>query len=172
MEIKKITEEGKKIMLEDIKKLKKELVKLVENKTSAYTLTGDTWHDNPYFNQLEREEEALVVKIHNMENFVKDAVVVEKTKNSMVSVEIGSIVKCECSYSGDDESDVEEEIYEIVGYGESDVDSGKLHYESPAAKSIMGLKVNDEATFETPAGEAKFKIIKFYENWERAEEDR
>ena len=52
----KITAEGKEKLQAQIEKLTKDLEKLREEKANAYVLTGDTWHDNPYFNQLEQAE--------------------------------------------------------------------------------------------------------------------
>ena len=54
--VKKITEKGRENLQAQIEKLREDLKKLRDNKASAYTQTGDTWHDNPYFNQLERDE--------------------------------------------------------------------------------------------------------------------
>ena len=85
----------------------------------------------------------------------------------METIEIGSIVKCLCTYP-----DFEEVIiWEIVGHGEADVNNGKIHYESLVAKNILGLHLKDIVSFNTPGGKVNYKILKFYENWDEAIQD-
>ncbi|MBD5469456.1 MAG: hypothetical protein HDR21_15125 [Lachnospiraceae bacterium] len=160
----KITLEGKQKIEENIQKLLEEMKKLREEKNIAYNLTGDTWHDNPYFNKLEQDERALNTKINEAQELLKNAEIVEGNNRNMETVDIGSIIKCICTYP-----DFEEVmIFEIVGHGETDVDAGRIHYESLVAQNIMGLHLNDIVTFNTPGGEVQYKIVEFYGNWENA----
>lgn len=163
----KITEEGKKKVQKNIEKMMEDMRLLREEKLRAYSLTGDTWHDNPYFNKLEQDERALTQKIKEAQGILEEAELVEEDGHRMEQVDIGSIIKCMCVYP-----DFEElEIYEIVGEGESDIASGKIHYQSLVAQNIMGLKVNEEVSFKTPAGLTKYQIVKFYHSWEEARAD-
>lgn len=158
----KITVEGKRKMEVQIQELMEELKELRKEKAIAYELTGDTWHDNPYFNKLEQDERALNTKISEAEAILKNAEIIDDVARNMESVEIGSIVKCLCTYP-----DFEEiTIFEIVGHGETDVENGKIHYESLVAQNIMGLHVNDNISFDTPGGRVNYKIIDFFENWD------
>ena len=154
----KITEEGVRKIQENIEKMKEDMRLLREEKLRAYNLTGDTWHDNPYFNKLEQDERALTKKIEEAQAILEEAELIHEDGRRMEQVDIGSIVKCMCVYPDFEES----EIYEIVGEGESDISSGKIHYQSPVAQNIMGLKVNGEVSFTTPAGLTKYQILKFY----------
>ena len=164
----KITQEGKHRIEESIQEFMEELKKLREEKVRAYNLSGDTWHDNPYFGKLEQDERALARKISEAQTILKEAEIITSDSRNMETVDIGSIVKCACIYP-----DFEEvEIYEIVGHGETDVFNGKIHYESPVAKSILGLHVNDTVSFETPSGIAQYRIMKFYTDWDTAKQDQ
>lgn len=158
----KITVEGKQKMEAHIQELMEELKELRKEKALAYDLTGDTWHDNPYFNKLEQDERVLNTKINEVEGILKNAEVIEDTVRSMETVEIGSIVKCLCIYPSFEEI----AVFEIVGHGETDVENGKIHYESLVAQNIMGLHVNDNVSFDTPGGRVQYKIVEFYENWD------
>ena len=162
----KITPDGKQKILDKIESLKEDLKKLREEKAGAYVLTGDTWHDNPYFNQLEQAEERLLKSIREYDSILENAEIVEPAAINKDVVGMGSIIKCSCIYEDDDEP--EEEIYEIVGHGETDLEHGKLSYDSLVAKNLMGLKVNDEAIFDTPGGKVKYTIIAIYEDRESA----
>jgi len=166
----KITLEGKQRIEANIQELMEELKKLRKEKVVAYNLTGDTWHDNPYFNKLEQDERVLNTKISEAQEILKNAEIVDSASRNMKTVEIGSIVKCICKYLDFDETEVE--VFEIVGHGETDVNNGKIHYESLVAQNIMGLHVNDTVTFRTPGGKVEYKIAAFYQDWETAKRER
>jgi transcription elongation factor GreA len=53
-----------------------------------------------------------------------------------------------------------EETYKIVGSAEADPFDGKISNESPIGKALLGAKVGDVVTAETPNGQATFKVIK------------
>jgi transcription elongation factor GreA len=158
----KITPAGVKILQQNIENLKNDLKFVREEKNIAYTLCGDTWHDNPHFNKLEQDERQLDKRIREIENIITSAIHIELDTRDTDTVQIGSIVQCYCEYP----DFTEEEVYEIVGYGESNVDENKLFYDSPVAKNLLGLTVGDKVSFETPVGKTTFKIIKMYNTWD------
>ena len=166
----KITLEGKQKIEENIQELMEELKQLRKEKVVAYNLTGDTRHDNPYFNKLEQDERALNTKINEAQEILKNAEIVDSASRNMETVEIGSIVECICNYL--DLEETENEIFEIVGHGEADVNNGKIHYDSLVAQNIMGLHLNDTVVFATPGGKVEYKIAAFYEDWENAKKGR
>lgn len=55
--------------------------------------------------------------------------------------------------------DGEEETYTIVGSAEADPFEGKISNDSPIAKSLIGHRVGDEVTVQTPGGEMLVKIV-------------
>lgn len=156
MENKKvITTTGVKLIEEEILQLEKELEKVRKDKNEAYFLSGDTWHDNPHFTLLEQEEKRIYSKIVELKNVLKYSKVIE-TNNDLGKIQIGSRFICECIY----DSFTEEEEYEIVGFGESDLLNGKISYESEVGKNLVGLSEGDEKTFSIPSGSVTYKIIK------------
>ena len=56
--------------------------------------------------------------------------------------------------------DGEEEEYSIVGSQEADPSNNKISNESPIAKAIMGKKVKDVVSVESPAGKYEVRIKK------------
>lgn len=165
-----MTEQGRQQYLEELDELKVKLKKLRENKASAYVLTGDTWHDNPYFKMLELDERQIIKRFNEIQELLSKAEFVDVVEHNTVDVAIGSIFKCRFVY--DDDPEPEEEIFEIVGYGETAIDGGKISCESPVAKSLLGHKLNDVVEFDTPEGKAAYTIVKFYNDWSEAENDR
>lgn len=156
-----ITKEGKRNLELKLSELRDKLTALEKEKAYAYTATGDTWHDNPYFDMLRRDEEALVKDIKEREEFLHNAEVLEDIPTGCEDVvNIGSRIKCIIEYSFDDEK--EETILEIVGHGEADSMRGKIAYDSPVGEHLMGHASGDIVTFEVPAGTASYKILDFY----------
>jgi transcription elongation factor GreA len=50
--------------------------------------------------------------------------------------------------------------YQVVGSKEANPRQGRISNESPIGRVLMGAKVGDTVTAETPAGALKFKILK------------
>jgi len=74
-------------------------------------------------------------------------------------------VKCSFEYP----DFTEEEIYEIVGYGESNIEENKLYYDTPVAKKLMGLKIGEETILSVSSGKVKCKVLKMYSGWDKVE---
>ena len=53
----------------------------------------------------------------------------------------------------------EEVEYKIVGSTEANSLKGKISNESPVGKALMGAKVNDVITVETPAGTFQYQVL-------------
>ena len=69
-------------------------------------------------------------------------------------VQVGVTVTIE--YVGDDDT----ETYTIVGSKEVDLANNKISNESPIAQAIMGGKVGQVKTVESPGGSYEVKIVK------------
>lgn len=49
--------------------------------------------------------------------------------------------------------------YRIVGDDEADVKVGKVSYQSPVARGLIGKQVDDVAIVKTPSGEVEYEIV-------------
>ncbi len=58
----------------------------------------------------------------------------------------------------DDDTD-EEKTYQIVGEDEADFKQGKISYNSPLARAMIGKEEGDEAVFQTPGGEKCLEVV-------------
>ena len=145
-----LTEEG----LDEIKKELEEL-KLVRRPEIIDALKdaraqGDLSENAEY--DAARTEQAIVEsRIKELEVMVERAVVITKVDTDVVS--IGSKVTLE--YIDDEE----EEEYSIVGSKEADPFTNKISNESPIAKAIMGLKVGEVVSVDSPNGKYDVKIL-------------
>ena len=142
---------------EGLDELKKELdeLKLVKRPEVITALKdaraqGDLSENAEY--DAARTEQAIVEsRIKELEVMLENAVVITKVNTDVVS--LGSKVTIE--YVDDEE----EEEYSIVGSKEADPFTNKISNESPIAKAIMGLKVGEVVSVESPNGKYDVKIL-------------
>ena len=58
----------------------------------------------------------------------------------------------------DEETD-EEKTYQIVGKEEADLEHGKISFDSPIARALIGKAQGDEVTVQSPKGPRDFEIL-------------
>src|SRR5262245_49954522 len=129
-------------------KLKSEYEDLTTNKRkevaeriAAARELGDSDEDSTEYEAAREEQSFVEGRIMELEELIKKAKVIDHTAGSKI-VEVGSTVTIEV--------DQESETYTIVGSVESAPESGKISHESPVGQALLGLKVGDEVTVETP----------------------
>ena len=145
------------ITKEGLEELKKELEDLttnvrpeVINAIKDARALGDLSENAEY--HAARDKQAVVeARIRELEYLIENSIIIKEGKSSEVSV--GSNV--EIKYVDDDE--IEE--YKIVGSTEADPFENKISNESPIAKVILGKKVGDVVSVESPNGSYDVEII-------------
>lgn len=134
--------------LEFLKSVKrKEVVERIKIARSFGDLSENSEYDSA------KEEQAFVEgRITTLENMIRNAKIIEEAEMSTDGVTLGrSVTFIELP-------DGEEETYIIVGSAEADPFEGKISNDSPIAKSLMGKKVGDEVTVQTPGGDMSVRI--------------
>lgn len=58
------------------------------------------------------------------------------------------------------DEDDEQVVYQIVGADDSDVKEGRISYQSPIARALIGRKLGDEVEVKTPGGERYYEVEK------------
>jgi len=160
-----LTKNGKSLLYERIEKLEKELVDIRAEKAIAYTVSGDTWHDNPGFNALEQSEHRKATEIYELNKKIEAATICDISIRNTSSVKVGSIVRC-VRYTQKNDDQIF--IWEIVGLGESDPSQLKISYDSPVGSVLMGLSVHEESEKVFIPSEkmyVTYEILKFYLDW-------
>ena len=107
--------------------------------------------ENADYDAARNEQAQVEGRIAELEKILETAELIEKKDTDKVG--LGTTVKIE--YEDDD--DMEE--YRIVGSKEADPSNNKISNESPLAKAIMGAKVGDICTVDSPNGSYNVKII-------------
>lgn len=148
--IKYITQEG-------LEKLKKELndLKTIKRKEIAGRLKeaisfGDL-SENFAYQQAKEDQNFLEGRILELENIIKQAQIIKKTKQTN-KVQVGSQILVECKK--------EKEKFQIVGSEETDPEKNKISFESPLGKAFLNKLVGEIIEVETPSGKISYKILK------------
>lgn len=114
---------------------------------------GDLSENSEY--ESAKDEQAFVEgRITTLENMIRFAEIIDNDHVAKDEVSIGKTVVFK------ELPDEDEEEYTIVGSAEADPFSGKISNDSPIAKALIGKKVGDEVTIQTPGGDMPVKIIR------------
>ena len=108
--------------------------------------------ENADYDAARNEQAQVEGRIKELEILLEKAELIEKRDTDKVS--LGATVKIKYD---DDDDDVEE--YRIVGSKEADPSNNKISNESPLAKGIMGAKVGDKCTVESPNGNYQVEVL-------------
>lgn len=145
-----LTKAGLEEMQKELEYLKLEKRPEVINALKDARALGDLSENAEY--DAARTEQAIVEsKIQELEAMIENAIVISDVKTDQVA--IGSKVKIE--YVEDNET----EEYTIVGSKEADPFQNKISNESPIASAILGFRVGDVVSVESPNGKYDVKIV-------------
>jgi transcription elongation factor GreA len=146
-----MTQAGKEKLEQELEQLKtvkrKEVVERIKIARSFGDLSENSEYDSA------KEEQAFVEgRITTLENMIRNAKIISEDEMGGDCVTLGRSVTFIELPDGD------EETYTIVGSAEADPFEGKISNDSPIAKSLIGRKVGDQVTVQTPGGEMSVRI--------------
>lgn len=145
-----LTQEGLDEVIDELEVLKKEkrpeVIKAIKEARSLGDLS-----ENADYHAAREEQGILEARIKELEYMAENAIIIEEAVSD--KVQIGTTITIK--YVKDDDTDV----YKIVGSIEADPFENKISNESPIAKAIMGKKVGDIATVESPNGKYDIEIL-------------
>ena len=145
-----VTEEGLQELKEELEDLSVNVRPEVINTIKEARALGDL-SENAEYHAAKDKQSQVEARIRELEYLIENATIIEEGDNS--EVRVGSTV--EIKYIDDDE--VEE--YKIVGSTEADPFENKISNSSPIAKAIIGKKVKDIASVESPNGNYDVQIV-------------
>ncbi|MCI5822154.1 MAG: transcription elongation factor GreA [Lachnospiraceae bacterium] len=147
-----LTYEGLKKLEDELDDLKVNKRKEVSQKIKEAREQGDL-SENAEYDAAKDEQRDIEARIEELEKILKNAEVVLEEEADKDKVSIGcKVVIYDCEFD-------EKLEYKIVGSTEANSLTGKISNESPVGKAIIGAKVGDTVTVETPAGELQYKIL-------------
>ncbi len=142
--------EGYERLTADLKVLRAERPKIVDAIEEARA-HGDLSENAEYHAAKERQGQ-VEAQIADIESKVSRAQIIDPTTLSGDRIIFGATVTLL------DEND-EPVKYQIVGQTEADAKKGRISYNSPLAKALIGKNVDDEIEVAVPSGD-KFYLVK------------
>lgn len=109
--------------------------------------------ENAEYDSAKNEQAELEEKIHELEEILRKAKIVQDEDVRGDTVNIGLKVTVQDLDTGDIE------VYSIVGATESDPFNGKISTDSSVGKGLIGKKKNDIVAIEVPDGVINYKIM-------------
>ena len=147
-----MTYEGVKKLEEELEYLKTVKRKEITEKIKVAVGYGDL-SENSEYDEAKNDQAFTEGRIIQLENMLKNAVVVDESEIPKDKVSVGSIVKV-MDYEFDEEVE-----YTIVGSAEADPMNFKISNESPVGSALLGKKVGDVVEVAVPSGVSKFEVL-------------
>ncbi len=110
--------------------------------------------ENAEYDEAKKEQAAIESEILEIEEVLRNAVVLEDGDIKTDKVGIGTTVTVEDLETG------EKEAFSIVGARENDPYTNKISSESPIGAALLGAKKGTKVSIQVPAGEIVYKILK------------
>lgn len=147
-----LTADGIESLKKELDHLKNTVRKELAVRLRAAIQMGDLSENADYIST--KEEQGFVEgQIQELELTLKHAKVIENANSNPGVIQIGSeIIVREEGY--------DEEVFNIVGSKEANPRDGKISYESPIGKALLGHRVGDIVRVPTPGGFTNFMILK------------
>ena len=147
-----MTYEGVKKLEDELEFLKSVKRKEITEKIKVALVYGDL-SENSEYDEAKNEQAFTEGRIIQLENMLKNAVVVDGSEIPTDKVSVGTKVKVK-DYEFDEEVE-----YSIVGSAEADPMEFKISNESPVGAALLGKKVGEIVEVLVPGGINKFEIL-------------
>ena len=143
--------EGHRKLTDDLKRLKDERPSIVEAIEEARA-HGDLSENAEYHAAKERQGQ-IEASILDIEDRLSRAMVIDPTTLSGDKVVFGATVTLV-------DEDKKTGRYQLVGQTEADARVGRISYNSPLGRALIGRQKGEEVDVTTPAGDRSYEIAK------------
>ena len=150
-----LTNDGLKALEAELEYLTKVRRQEVSEKIKVALGFGDL-SENSEYDEAKNEQAQVESRIVEVEAMLNNYEIIDESRVSTDAINIGSKVKVL-----DEEYD-EVCDYQIVGSTEANPLKGCISDESPVGKELLGHKVGDVVTVETPAGNDVIEILEIF----------
>lgn len=146
-----LTPEGAIKIREELNNLKGAERESISKRLRDAIQMGDL-SENADYHKAKEDQGFLEGRIQELEYIVINATIIETKSGVKDIVDIGVTVTVQ-------EGAEEKETYQIVGAKEADPKNGRISNESPIGKKLLGKRVGDIVSIETPGGNLDLKVI-------------
>ena len=109
--------------------------------------------ENAEYDEAKNEQSRIEAKIIEMENTLRNCIVIDDDDVTTDTVGVGNTVKVM------NQTLKKEQVFTIVGANETDPRMMKISSESPIGAMLLGKKVGQLVPVETPGGMLKMKVL-------------
>lgn len=142
------TKEGLEIIQKEYDTLLKERPEAVWHLKTAREL-GDL-SENGYYKASRFKLSQIDSRLRHLKHLLTNSKVIEKSLSS--GVDLGTKVTV---HDGDGER-----TFLLVGGFESDPSVGKISHNSPLGKALLGARIGEKRTIETPKGKREYTVLR------------
>lgn len=146
----RITEEGFHKLQERLEDLVSNRRREVAERIKEAREFGDI-SENSEYDDAKNEQAMLESEILQLEDQLREAVVVDATQLDSRSVQVGSVVEVKTKAGA--------ATFQIVGSAEADPDDNRISNESPVGKAMLGRKKGEKVDVVTPGGGVRYEIV-------------
>lgn len=150
-----LTRDGKAKLEAELHELQTVERKHVADRINAAKELGDISESGEY-EDAKKAQSLLEGRIRDIKSILSRAQLIDEDQNGSKEIRVGSSV----TVRFDDEDD--EETWTIVGSAEASPRHGRISNESPIGSAILGKKVRQKVTAQTPNGPMKITIVKIH----------
>ena len=148
----KLTQESLNAYKEELEYLKTTRADEVAEQLKEARSFGDL-SENAEYDEAKNEQSRIEAKIVEMENTLRNCVVVEDDEVSTDVIGVGNTVKVKNLTMKIDQT------ITIVGANETDPKNMKISSESPIGAALLGKRKGETVDVEVPAGVMKLKVL-------------
>jgi transcription elongation factor GreA len=143
--------EGQKMLSDELARLKAERPLIIDAIEEARA-HGDLSENAEYHAAKERQGQ-IEASIADIEDRLSRAQIIDPSTLSGDKIVFGATV----TLLDEDDKPIR---YQIVGQTEADAKSGKISYNSPLGRALIGKKVDDEVEVTVPSGDRFYLVSK------------
>lgn len=148
-----MTPAGFKKIKEKLKKYKDVEMPKISKEIGAAIELGDL-SENAEYHAAKDRQGIIAAHIRDLDDKFARAEVIDPAKLSGDRIIFSATVTVEDLDTG------EEMRFQIVGRDESDAKTGKISYDSPLARALIGKEEGDDVVVKTPRGKKEYEITK------------
>lgn len=144
--------EGHRMLSDELKRLRSEERPAIVEAIEAAREHGDISENAEYHAAKERQGQ-IEATIAELEDRLSRAMVIDPTTLSGDKVVFGATVTLK-------DEDGKKVKYQLVGQAEADASEGRISYNSPLGRALIGRQAGDDVEVSTPSGDRYYEVKK------------
>lgn len=147
-----MTEEGYKKLVDELNNMENIQRPAISKQIAEARDKGDL-SENAEYDAAKEAQGMLEMKIAELKDIIGSARMIDESRISTDDVQILTRVKIKNTKNN------QIMTYQIVSESEANLKEGKLSVATPIAKGILGKKIGEKASINTPSGAMEFEIL-------------